>query len=144
MNVYVILAVYVIFSLMFALLDIRYGEIPRLALWSGILLITGSRFALLGAQQGLAGLAGCALGFAVYVPVYFFVKGKLGLADVWYAAFTGCAFGPVWWYAVSITGCILALAYMRICRLGSIAFIPFMAAGGIVVVPFYIINAMPQ
>jgi hypothetical protein len=143
MHLYVILAVYGFLSLVFALLDIRHGEIPRIALWCGIILVIAARFTLPDINQGLAGLAGCALGFSVYFPVYLFARGKLGLADVWYAAFTGCVFGPAWWYAVSIAGCILALVYMGVYRPRSIAFIPFMAAGGLAALPFFI-NAVPR
>jgi hypothetical protein len=113
-------------------------------MWCGIALVIGARFAFLGIGQGLTGLAGCAAGFGIYFLVYILAKGKLGLGDVWYAAFTGCVFGPAWWYAVSIASCVLALGYMGIWRLRSVAFIPFMAAGGAAVLPFFLKYAVSR
>jgi hypothetical protein len=138
MNVYVILASYIMLSLIYSYEDLRHGEISRISMWSGILLLLGSRFGLFGLQEGLYGLAGCAVGFSVYFPVYRLLKGKLGLADVWYAALTGSVFGPVWWYAASICGCGFALAYLGACRRRSIRFIPSLAAGGAAVIPFFL------
>jgi hypothetical protein len=143
MGLYVILAVYAALSLIYSFEDLRRGEIPRLSMWCGILLIIGSRFLLLNLRQGLFGLSGFTAGFSIYYFIYRLLKGKLGLADVWYSAFTGCVFGPVWWNGVSLCGCIFALVYMRVHRIGSVSFIPFMAAGGIAAIPLFLKYSRP-
>jgi prepilin signal peptidase PulO-like enzyme (type II secretory pathway) len=138
MGLYVILAVYVILSLIYSFEDLRRGEVPRLSMWAGILLIGLSRFFLLSPEEGISGLAGLAAGFLVYFLVFRLLKGRLGLADVWYAAFSGCVFGPLWWAVMSLCGCVFALGYMLICRVRRVSFIPFMAAGGIALLPFFL------
>jgi hypothetical protein len=138
MGIYVILAVYIILSLMYSYADLRRGEVPRLSMWAGILLIAVSRFFLLSPDEGVSGLAGAAGGFLVYFLVFKAAAGKLGLADVWYAGFSGCVFGPVWWSVMSLCGCVFTLVYMLVCRVRMVSFIPFMAAGGIALVPFFL------
>jgi prepilin signal peptidase PulO-like enzyme (type II secretory pathway) len=73
----------------------------------------------------------------VYFIVYACLNGKLGLADVWYAGFAGAVFGPVWWFLVCILACVLALVFMLALRIRSVVFIPFMAAGGFIALPFF-------
>jgi prepilin signal peptidase PulO-like enzyme (type II secretory pathway) len=138
MGIYVILAVYIILSLMYSYADLCRGEVPRLSMWAGILLIAVLRFFLLSPGEGVSGLAGVAAGFLVYFLVFKLAEGKLGLADVWYAAFSGSVFGPAWWAFMSLGGCVLALAYMLACRARAVPFIPFMAAGGIALLPFFL------
>jgi prepilin signal peptidase PulO-like enzyme (type II secretory pathway) len=130
--------VYCAGAVLFSIQDIRRGEVPRLGLWVGIAVAVAGRFWLLGAEAGREGLAGCGLGMAVFIAVYACLKGKLGLADVWYAGFAGAVFGPVWWLPVSVGGCVFALGYMLVFRRRSVAFIPFMAAGGMVALPFFL------
>jgi hypothetical protein len=137
MKLYGLGAVYCAASVLFAIQDIRRGEVLRLGLWAGIAAAIAGRFWLFGGRVGREGLAGCGLGLAVYVLAYALLKGKLGLADVWYAGFAGAVFGPVWWLAVSSAGCVFALGYMLVFRRRSVAFIPFMAAGGTVMFPFF-------
>jgi hypothetical protein len=138
MKLYGLGAAYCATSVLFAVQDIRRGEVSRLGLWAGIAAAVAGRFWLFDRAAGWVGLTGCGLGLAVFLLVYAFLKGKLGLADVWYAGLAGAVFGPVWWLAASAAGCVLALGYMLVFRRSSVAFIPFMAAGGAIALPFFL------
>jgi hypothetical protein len=137
MKQYGVGAVYCMLSIIFAMEDIRYGEVRRAWLWSAIVVIAAGRFLLLGKNEGLIGLAGCVFGIFIYFLVYACLKGRLGLADVWYAGFAGAMFGPVWWTLVSILACILTFVCMLILRFRSIVFIPFMTVSGFIVLPLF-------
>lgn len=138
MKMYGLGAVFCAGAVLFSIQDIRRGEVPRLGLWAGIAAAVAVRFWLLGMEAGMEGLAGCGLDMAVFAAVYVCLKGKLGLADVWYAGFAGAVFGPFWWLPALAAGCVFALGYMLLSRRRSAAFIPFMAAGGMAALPFFL------
>ena len=125
-------AIFIIFSVFIAILDLKTGMVPRIAFILALPL-----FFVLGLLQENYSLvmmiAGFLLGLIVFLLAFFVSGRKLGLADVWYSAIIGLALGPVWWYAAIGCACVVGVLYMLISKRRKIPFIPFMALGSVIV-----------
>ena len=78
-----------------ALIDIRSHRIPNWLSLGGTALALGLYIAVLGfGRDGLlAGLGGCTVGLAVFLP--FYIKGGMGAGDVKLMAMAGTFLGPL-------------------------------------------------
>jgi len=128
-------ALFALFSVAVGLEDYRKGEVPRVVFVAAFPILfalgaVGGRFRLLESMAGLLA------GLLVFLLAFFVSSGKLGLADVWYSGLSGFVLGPLGWYGAVCLACALALAALLVCGRRRVPFIPFMAAGSIVVIIF--------
>lgn len=127
---------FIFFSLCIAILDIRTGAIPRLALWGALVFSVGIRFFAGERVLFFEAIIGGGVGLAIFFLAFLFSGKKLGLADVWYAGLIGTVVGPVWWFPAILISCIAGSLYFAVKRSETIPFIPFMAAGSGIILPF--------
>jgi leader peptidase (prepilin peptidase)/N-methyltransferase len=123
--------VFVAFSLALAIADIKTGEVPRAAFIAAFPFF----FSLRVLEEGFPpvdSIVGLALGFFIFLLIFFISEGKLGLADVWYSALMGLALGPYGWYVASGFASVCGMAFLFLSRRRVIPFIPFMALGSAV------------
>ena len=128
-----IISLFVLFSIVIAIMDIKAGMIPRLAFVFAFPLFSALVFFEAPCSPAKA-FAGAMLGLFVFLLAFFISKRKLGLADVWYSALTGLVLGPSWWYLAMCCACISAIVILLILKRCQIPFIPFMALGSIVMI----------
>jgi len=124
-------ALFIIFSFLIAFVDLKTGAVPRLAFALAFPIFFALKTILLGWDHLWGSIIGILLGLIIFLAVFFILKGKLGLADVWYSALIGMMLGPWWWYAAVSAACFTGIIYMVFSKKRSIPFIPFMAAGSI-------------
>lgn len=130
-------SIYLVFSALFAVQDIRTGGVPRAALWLSIAASLLAQYFLFDKIKIFTALAGCGTGLFVFTLAYYCSKKQLGLADVWYAALIGSVFGPLPWFAVIALSCVSALTFMLIRKERRVPYIPFMAASSALALPFF-------
>ena len=128
-------ALFAVFSVIIALLDIKKGEVPRAAFVFAFPVFLVLRV-MLGRLPLLESAAGMAAGLAVFLLAFAVSSGKLGLADVWYSALIGLVLGLRHWYAAVGLACAGAVAALLVLERRRIPFIPFMAFGSIAMVIF--------
>ena len=132
-------ALFAIFSIAIAASDIKTGAVPRLAFAIAFPVLLTAKTIVSGSGSMRESSIGLLIGLAIFLLAFFFLKARLGLADVWYSALTGMMLGPLWWYAAVGTACAGGIIYMIASGKRQIPFIPFMAAGSITVIIIQII-----
>ena len=131
-----ITVLFVIFSCLIALGDIKTESVPRIAFVIAIPVFLALKLLPRSQYTLFDSLAGLFAGLATFLLAFFVSGGKLGLADVWYSALAGLVLGPGNWYAAMDFACAAGMVFILVSGRRSIAFIPFMALGSIIMV-FY-------
>ena len=126
--------IFLIFSIIIALADIKTGEVPRIAFYIAfpfffIFRLLQNDLYSLGSIFG-----GSLIGLLVFLLAFFLSRKMLGLADVWYSALIGLILGPWWWYAAMSCACVAGIICIIVLKRRKIPFIPLMALGSIVVI----------
>jgi prepilin signal peptidase PulO-like enzyme (type II secretory pathway) len=67
-------------------------------------------------------------------------RGRLGLADVWYAGLLSALLGSHWWYGATAIASLAVGGYLLITRAETVPFIPFLASGGAVMLALSFFN----
>ncbi len=131
------LYLFIFFSIPVCITDIRSRRIPLWCVYSGTGVLFLTSFFLFPSQAGNL-LLGMLSGPVVFMAVRLFTKGKLGMGDVTFAAFTGVFNGfPGWFIATglaSLFGLLFAAAGMlagRLDRNSRIPFAPFLTLGSV-------------
>ena len=122
---------FVVFSLFIAKADIKTGAVPRFAFAFAFPFFFAVKILILGREQVLSTVVGMFVGLIVFVLIFITLRGRLGLADVWFSALVGLVFGLWWWYITIGVSCLTGIIYMSIFKKRRIPFIPFMALGSI-------------
>jgi prepilin signal peptidase PulO-like enzyme (type II secretory pathway) len=130
----VVYSIFIVFSLGIAVQDYRTGFLPRPLLWCAGFFFLGIQL-LMDKNSLLLPVCGCLLGLGIFLLAFLVSGKKLGLADVWYAGIIGIVTGPLWWYPVIIISCMTAIIYGVCAKKRRFPFIPFMAAGVLIVLP---------
>ncbi|GHU10127.1 hypothetical protein FACS1894151_09170 [Spirochaetia bacterium] len=130
----VIYGIFIVFSLGIAVQDYRTGVLSRSFLWCAGFFFLGIRL-FADKNSILSPLCGGLLGLGIFLLAFFVSGRKLGLADVWYAGIIGIVTGPLWWYPVIGISCTAAVFYGIHTKKRRFPFIPFMAAGVLLVLP---------
>lgn len=125
-------ALFVLFSIVIATIDIKTGKVPRAAFIIAFPAFFILRVLLDERRPSWMLIAGCLTGLIIFLIVFFISGKRLGLADVWYSALIGLVLGLWWWYAAMGSACIAGIVYLLISRQRRIPFIPFMALGSII------------
>ena len=123
--------VFIIFSIIIAVIDYKTGRVPRIAFLLILPVFFMLRLVFDTSGTFLLSVIGALMGLAIFLLIFFISGKKLGLADVWYSGIIGFVLGPVWWYAGIITACFLGIMYIVLFKKKEIPFIPFMAIGGV-------------
>jgi len=131
---------FAIFSVLIAFADIKTGAIPRIAFVFAFPFLFIIKTAIMGLNHLWGSTTGMLLGLAIFLLAFFVLKGKLGLADVWYSALIGMMLGPRYWYVSTGIACVTGIIFMLVSKRPQIPFIPFMAAGSISMSIFHIFN----
>ena len=125
-------ALFATFSLFIACSDLKIGAVPRIAFALAFPFFFALKTWLAGWSHLWGTVTGMVLGLIIFSLAFIILKGKLGLADVWYSALIGMMLGPWWWYVAIGAACFTGTIYIIISKRRRIPFIPFMAMGSIV------------
>ena len=125
------IALFSLFSVFISAMDIKNGEIPRVAF--AIAFPFFFTFNLLISNQNWLreSMFGLVLGLITFLLAFIISKGKLGLADVWYSALIGMVSGLWRWYVTIALSCFAGILFIVATKKRKIPFIPFMALGNI-------------
>lgn len=127
---------FVIFSFVIALGDIKTQSVPRAAFVIAIPVFLALKLLPRSQYTLFDSLAGLLAGLLAFLLAFFVSGGKLGLADVWYSALAGLVLGPGNWYAAMGFACAAGMVFLLVSGRRSIAFIPFMALGSVIMIFF--------
>jgi prepilin signal peptidase PulO-like enzyme (type II secretory pathway) len=126
---------FILFSILIAILDFKTGIIPRTAFLLAFPVFFIINLFQAGYYQGYYPLfiafTGTFIGLLIFSIAYFISGKRLGKADIWYSAVIGLVLGPVWWYPAIGIACITGIIWIIATGKRSIPFIPCMAIGGI-------------
>ena len=126
-------AMFALFSAVIALLDIRKGELPRVAFIIVFPVFLVCKV-MLGRFPLLESTTGFLIALTIFLLAFFISGGKLGLADVWYSALTGMVLGPCLWYGAIGLACAGAIIVILVSGRRRIPFLPLMAFGSITMI----------
>jgi len=127
----IIIVVFVIFSFVISLLDIKTGVMPRIIFIVAFFLFFTLNILRVEHYPLIVSIAGALLGLFVFSTAFFISKKMLGLADIWYSGLIGLVLGPLLWYTAIGIACLTGITYVLIFKKRRIPFIPFMAAGSV-------------
>jgi len=117
------------FSLVVSVMDIRSLKVPRLLMFGAIAASLGYSFLTAGFWGAFEPVIGCFSGLAVFSAAYKLSGGKLGLADLWYAALAGSVLGVRGLMVMLPVSCLSALVFMLFSGRRLVPFIPFLTIG---------------
>ena len=137
-SVMLIKTLFILFSIIITMIDIKTGEVPRVVFITAFLFFIFLKALVLEkalVNEGIPlfeSFIGFFEGLLVFLQARIVSGKKLGLADVWYSALTGLVLGPKWWYAAIGAACFTGIIYILAVKRREIPFITFMALGSTV------------
>jgi len=155
------IAVFSVFSIWFSVLDIKTGEIPRIQ--SIVMLATlciarigmifNTGFSVSGIHETLiTPFTGAAFALFIFTGVFLACRGKMGLADVWFATAMGIVLGLRYFILAVLIACILGILWFGLMQIlskvrghaknSSLPLIPFLATGSLLLIAIFICSSV--
>ncbi len=158
-----IIAIFSFFSILFSIVDIKSGEIPRIYSIAMLCLVLILKIFVAFAvdysahsalQKILSIISGGVFALFAFTLVFLVCRGKMGLADIWFSCGMGMVLGIYAFIVAVLIACVLAFLFyviLFITKKGrrtsrmSLPFIPFLSIGYFCVagnIAFFIIGSM--